>query len=192
MSSYATLLCSRFVRFVAIAFATQFIAWSAAVAADPEPQHLSGADGALQLDVPASWQPKQPAVNLIEHEFVVPPAEGDTASGRVTTMQAGGSIQANVDRWKGQFKLAGDQAAKTDTLEVNELKIHRVDLRGTFLDRPRPFGPGTPRENYRMLGAVVETKANGLYFIKFYGPAKTVDQEEKHFDEMLHSIKTKQ
>ena len=58
---------------------------------------------ALSLEAPASWKRVQPKSNMIETEFSIPAAEGDATPGRMTVMGAGGSVQANIDRWYGQF-----------------------------------------------------------------------------------------
>ena len=68
-----------------------------------------------------------------------------------------------------------------------------VDIGGTYDDKPIPFapGPGTPRPDYRMLAGIVQPKNAGNYFIKFYGPAKTVAKNEAAFKKMLEGLEAK-
>jgi len=40
-----------------------------------------------------------------------------------------------------------------------------------------------------MLAAIIQTEANGNYFVKFYGPKATIDKNEKYFKKMLESLK---
>ncbi len=42
-----------------------------------------------------------------------------------------------------------------------------------------PVAPAVERPNYRMLAAIIETGGAGNYFLKFYGPEKTVAANEK-------------
>ena len=52
-----------------------------------------------------------------------------------------------------------------------------------------PFGPKTERENYRMLGAIIETANDGRYFVKLYGPRKTIDKQAAQFKKMIQGVK---
>jgi hypothetical protein len=104
-------------------------------------------------------------------------------------MGAGGGVKANIDRWKGQFtNLATD---KTEEKKVAGQEVHIVDLAGTFRDQRGPFAPAEIKEDYRMLGAIIVTEKHGDYFIKFYGPKKTITENEKKFHEMVDSLKVK-
>ena len=42
---------------------------------------------------------QQPKSGIVMHEFSSPALEGDKADGRMTVMAAGGSVDANVERW---------------------------------------------------------------------------------------------
>jgi hypothetical protein len=112
-------------------------------------------------------------------------------------MGAGGSIEDNINRWAGQFTQPdGSNTAdkvKTRKLEAAGQPITLVDITGTYEDKAGPFvpGPGVQRPNYRMLAAVIETKKAGNYFIKFYGPQKTISGQEAAFTKMLEGLKTK-
>ena len=72
--------------------------------------------------------------------------------------------------------------------------VHLVDLKGTYIDRPAgPFAGGAAidREGYRMLGAVIATKDAGQYFVKLYGPEKTITAAKPGFEKMLEGLKAK-
>lgn len=154
-----------------------------------EAKKITLAEGKLQLTVPEGWKTIEPGSRIVDHEFAAEPAEGDDTAGRVTLMGAGGGVKANIERWKGQFTdLKTD---KTDEIKVNEQQVHIVDLAGTFRDQRGPFAPAEVKEGYRMLGAIIVTDKLGEYFIKFYGPAKTITENEKKFHEMVQSAETK-
>ncbi|HEY2414695.1 MAG TPA: hypothetical protein VGI40_20790 [Pirellulaceae bacterium] len=153
-------------------------------------------EGKLELTAPAKWTKKEPASRIIEVEFAVPPSKGDETPGRLTAMGAGGSVESNIDRWVGQFAGEGGAAAKAkrDKATINGAEIEIVDLSGTYKDSPGgPFAGGKTinRDNYRMLGAIIQTKDRGNYFLKLYGPKSTIDENEKGFQDMVKSLKVK-
>ncbi|HUE73244.1 MAG TPA: hypothetical protein VMP01_20325 [Pirellulaceae bacterium] len=156
------------------------------------------ADGKLAFTAPKGWTKKQPRSRIIEVEFEIPAAKGDENAGRFTMMGAGGDVQANIDRWYGQFEQSdgsdSKDKAKVEKKTIAGKTVHYVDVAGTYKDSPSgPFAGGKTikREDYRMLAAIVETKEAGNYFLKFYGPKATVAENEKAFQEMLGSLQVK-
>ena len=147
--------------------------------------------GKLKLKAPEDWVPKRPAVSILQYEFSVPTAEGDETDGRVTVMTAGGSVDANVDRWIGQFKQPDEsktsESAKVEKLEVAGCEVRLVDISGTYGDQRGPFAPPVDRPGYRMLAAIISTP-EGNYFVKFYGPAKTVQGQAEAFRNMIEGL----
>jgi hypothetical protein len=153
------------------------------------------------LTSPAGWVVKPPKSRIIEHEFEIPAAEGDAAGGRVTVMGAGGSVDDNIKRWEGQFKSADGGEVKADIKKTKaaDQEVHLVDLKGVYIDRPAgPFagGQAVDREGYRMLGAVIVTKdaegkPAGQYFVKVYGPEKTIAAAKADFEKMIGGLKAK-
>jgi hypothetical protein len=161
-----------------------------------EGSNFTVGEGKLELTAPANWTKKEPASRIVEVEFAVPPAKGDETPGRLTAMGAGGSVDSNIDRWVGQFVGEGGAAAKPkrDKATISGADIEIVDLSGTYKDSPGgPFAGGKTinRENYRMLGAIIQTKDRGNYFLKLYGPKATIDENEKGFQDMVKSLKVK-
>ncbi len=153
------------------------------------------ASGSLTMTAPANWEKKKPRVRIVNYEFAAPAKKGgDAAAARVTMMRAGGSVKDNIARWKAQFKLPGGEegtkAMKITESNVNGVKVYRVDIRGTYRDRPRPFDPNEVlRKDYRMLAAILVEGTVGQVFIKMYGPAKTIEQNSKAFDKMVEGLK---
>jgi hypothetical protein len=148
--------------------------------------------GELEMIVPPSLVVKTPTVRIIEYEFAVPATKGDPADGRVTVMTAGGSVQANIDRWVGQFSQPegskSDGKPKTETKKIAGREVHLVELAGTYKDARGPFAPAVERPDYRMLAAIVPVgEAN--YFVKFYGPKATIAAHEKEFRGMIEGLK---
>jgi len=152
------------------------------------------ADGFMSLEAPEGWKRVQPKSGIVETEFAIPAAEGEK-EGRMTVMGAGGSVQANIDRWYGQFTQpdGGDTKAKATTkkLEIGGATVTIVDVSGTYKDTPGgPFAGGKTidRPKYRMLAAIVEVPDRGNYFLKFYGPATVVGAHAEGFRGMIEGM----
>jgi len=163
--------------------------------AQQNPAEIGLAGGKFELKAPATWVRKQPQTRIVEHEFSIPAAEGDSADGRLTVMGAGGSVDANIDRWYAQFTQP-DGGSTRDRATVKQLKaagqdVHLVDVSGTFKDQRGPVAPVVERPKYRMLAAIVETQGQGNYFIKLYGPARTIADNEKAFVAMIEGLQQK-
>lgn len=157
------------------------------------------ARGAIELKVPEHWKAKKTTSRIVEREFTVPAAEGTKTTGRLTMMRAGGSIKQNIERWYGQFKQPDKKATK-DVAKVKELKVNGqacviVDIPGTFAESVGPpiARRFVQREDYRMLGGIVQTKTKdkAQYFFKLTGPSKTIAAAEKHFRTMMESVNSK-
>ena len=179
--------------FLGLAFAVAAMVGNVGRAEDNKVIDL--ADGAIKMTVPASWKTVEPRSRIIEHEFQAP-KEGDTVS-RITIMAAGGSIDANVERWLGQFTQPDGKAtkdvAKVEKKKVGDYEVTLVDITGTMSESMGggPFAPGktVKREGYRMLGAIIDTKDKGLQFIKLTGAAELVEQQKKDFADFIESVK---
>jgi len=126
--------------------------------------------------------------------YSVPAASGDTAAGECAVNffgpGQGGSVQDNVDRWKGQFVARDGKAAvaKVASRIVRGLKVTTVETSGDYsgIDGPMAASPKTVL-NYRLLGAIVEAPG-GRVFFKFTGPEKTVAANAVKFDQLLASL----
>jgi len=153
------------------------------------------ADGGFSLSAPEGWKRVQPKSSIVETEFAIPSEGEGMQPGRMTVMGAGGSVQANVDRWYGQFSQPDGSATKdkaaTKKLDLAGCKVTLVDISGTYKDAPAgPFagGKAVDRPDYRMMAAIVETPDRGNYFLKFYGPGKTVAKHTDGFRTMVEGL----
>jgi hypothetical protein len=154
--------------------------------------------GALVFNAPSSWKKVKPRSFVVEYEISVPKSEGeagDAADGRLTIMGAGGNVQANIDRWYGQYTQP-DGSKTADNSTVTESKVAGcdvtwVDIEGTLMDRPGgPMAGGAvvERENYRTLASIIQAGDHGQYFIKLYGPVKTINDNEAAFRSFVQSL----
>ncbi len=154
---------------------------------EKKPTKVELGGGKFLLSVPSGFTKVKPKSRIVEAEFSVKALKGDENNGRLTMMRSGGSIEANIDRWVGQF--SGKMEKEVTKEKHNGLTVHLVDLTGTFANSPNgPFGPKKMEDDYRMLGAIC-VSSTGNYFLKFYGPKKTVASQLDNFKKMLKSVK---
>lgn len=153
--------------------------------------HAQSAAG-LRWTVPSGWrteatQPMRAAT------YSAAPVPGDTARAECGVyffgQGQGGSIDANLDRWKGQFSGPGGKpaAAQIAKRTVRGLNITTVDAVGAYSGLGGPMASGAPVPGYRLLGAIVEGPGGNI-FIKFTGPANTIGANQLRFEQLLASF----
>ncbi len=116
----------------------------------------------------------------------------DAAEGEIVFFyfgpQGGGGLQANVDRWFGQFTEPKTEInAKTEKAKAGDTAITFVSAEGTFKAGP-PRGPIEEKPGYALLGAIIESK-QGAIFAKFTGPKATVAANAAAFKQMIAGAK---
>jgi hypothetical protein len=122
-------------------------------------------------------------------------AEGDPEDAEMVVFHfqgQGGSVQANIDRWIGQFTKPGGspagESAKVSRKEVRGVQLSIVDVSGTYSGAGGPMMRGGPsKPDFRMLAAVAEAPG-GPWFFKLTGPARTVAKWESSFHLFLDSL----
>ncbi len=126
--------------------------------------------------------------------YTIPPAAGDTASAECAIYffgaGQGGSVQANLDRWKGQMTAPGGKPAdaKIAKRTIHGLAVSTIDSSGDYAGMGGPISPSkSAQTNYRLLGAIIEGPG-GNVFIKFTGPAKTIASSQAQFEQLLNSF----
>jgi hypothetical protein len=153
--------------------------------------------GTLHFTAPPSWKARAATSSMRVAEFAVPAAAGDSEDGEVVVYffgGSGGSVDANIERWIGQFRSATGGSvpppARTSSV-VNQLKITAIDISGTYIAEVRPGAAERfNKPNFRMRAAVVETP-KGPYFVKFTGPERTVAHAltSGDFDRFVKSLR---
>lgn len=102
----------------------------------------------------------------------------------------GGSVDANITRWSGQFTSADGKPAapKITKLTVRGLPVTRMDVSGTYTATGgAAMTQHAPATGNRMLAAIVEGPGGNI-FIKFAGPAKTIALQQAAFDALIASF----
>ena len=147
----------------------------------------------LRWTAPAGWK-SGGAQPLRAATYTIAPAPGDKASAECGVYffgaGQGGSVDANIERWKGQFQGSGGQpaAAQVATRTLRGLKMTTIDASGAYSGMSGPV-TATPQwvAGYRLLGAIIEGPG-GNVFVKFTGPAKTIAANQQKFEQLLASF----
>ena len=153
--------------------------------------------GGLTWKAPAKWN-LEPARPMRAATYSIPAAKGDTEGAELGVFYfgegQGGSVDANLQRWYGQFQPVDGkppaQLAKTHKETINGVSVTQVELTGTYLQSPPGMmgGQQTPRPGFRLVGAIAQGPSGPVFF-KMVGPQKTVSAAEADFKKLLKSLK---
>lgn len=159
-------------------FSTLFLAIAGLSAAE---KSLSFKVNDLTFERPAEWSWERPSSSMRKAQLSVPGKDG-TADVVFFYFGPGGAggVQANVDRWIGQFQEV--KGKKIDSRKIGGTPVTFVEASGTFLTGP-PFGQKVPKAGYALRGAIIGAKG-GAIFIKMTGPKKTVEKAAPDFMKM--------
>lgn len=164
-----------------------------AVAADDKETQTVKAD-ALSFKAPATWKKETPKSSMRKAQMKVEPVKGDDDPAELTVFvfpNGAGSVESNIERWEKQFIDADKRTpkAKVEKKKGVNVDVTRVEVSGRFVAAVSPgAAEKNDKPNYRLLGAIVETKDAGYYF-KLTGPDKTVADASKGFDALIESMK---
>ena len=141
--------------------------------------------------VPATWQAQPPASNFRLAQYRVPGTAGDAECVVFHFGKGqGGSVAANIERWRSQFIGADGKSVtpKTQALTVNGLPVTTVEFTGTYA-RGVGTGPqGEAKPNQTLLVAVIETE-QGNVTVQLHGPRDTVAAQRKGFDTLVRGFR---
>jgi hypothetical protein len=103
----------------------------------------------------------------------------------------GGTIEANMTRWVGQFTQAdgSETKAKRDERIVKGIPIALVEATGIYsggMAMPGGAAPSTQKDAM-LLGAIAKGP-NGAVFFKLVGPRATLEKSRSAFEGLIESI----
>ena len=152
----------------------------------------------LKSQAPADWESVKTTDDMRVYQFRIPPVKGDKRDADLVIFYfggQGGTPADNVKRWKAMFDPPRgktiDDVSKVTKMKVGSVDVTYLDVHGTYKEKFPPFAPNakvTERPDYRMLAVVFESP-KGPYFFRLVGPAKTVGEHKKGFDEWLKGFK---
>jgi hypothetical protein len=152
----------------------------------------------LKSQAPATWVAEKPTSNLRVAQLRVPKVGADKQDAELVVFffkGQGGGVDANVQRWKGMFYPPRgktiDDVSRVEKMKVGNVPVTYLDVYGTYKFKKAPFIPDSEAElrpDYRMLAVYFDSR-NGPYFLRLVGPAATVEQNKKGFDDWLKNFK---
>jgi hypothetical protein len=153
----------------------------------PAPQ-----DAGIEWTMPKRWVNQMAqGMRLATYVIPAPGAKGEAAQCAVYYFGPGqgGSVDANIERWIGEFQDPGAPVRRAR--DIRGLHVTQVAAKGTYTAHAggEEGAPGV-QTGWTLLGAIVEGP-HGPVFFKLTGPETSVAPAEKEFDALLASLRKK-
>jgi len=143
--------------------------------------------GNLLANVPDSWMGIRPSSSMRLMEFRLGLVTDDATLAIFKNI--GGSIDDNLERWSGQFGyLLSDSEVNIRAENINGMKVSIISIIGTYTNRMAFSKPTQPKQNYRLLGAIADTR-DGLYYFKLTGPNTVITGKIEEFTRFIKSLR---
>jgi hypothetical protein len=145
----------------------------------------TGQEPSLEWKAPPRWQLVPNASTMRLATYRVPHAPGDAMDAELAITRAGGSADANAERWIHQFDEAGQKTANRTTRSVGLAEVAIVEVRGAYSGGMGK--EGSPQPGWALIGAIVSSPGMP-YFFKLTGPAKSVFAARGEFDALIGTL----
>ena len=153
---------------------------------DPKEARFLG----LAAPKPATWIEHPPSVKMRKAQYTVPARDGHDAAHVVVYHLGpggGGTVEANIERWRHQFEPDADglfPEPLVETFEADGMPVTLVELAGNWMK----MGAGWYTADQVFLAAIVEAPI-GPVFVRFAGDAATVDANRDDFVTMMRGLR---
>lgn len=144
--------------------------------------------GGVTFSPADTWHQNEIRGGMRLYEFQIPGGEPEASAELAVFFFGpgqGGDVDANIERWKGQFELKEGFTPQVEKIRVNDLVVTKVHLEGKY--RNTMMSGSRPAAGSAMLGAVVEGP-KGPVFFKMTGPEATVLSARTGFEELIRSL----
>lgn len=164
----------------------------------------SAADGkaivaaGLRFAAPSGWTVENPSSKMRLAQLRIPSGKEGVEDGLVTVFHfgpgGGGGVQANLNRWAGQFKQEdGADPISRATIATAEseagLELTTIELAGRYVTGPMSMETRSYDEpGWALVGGILEGEG-GPWFFKGVGPAEVVEKNRDAFLEMLRAAR---
>ena len=143
--------------------------------------------GNLIARLPDSWKIVKPSSSMRLMEFRI---RNNSEASMAVFKNIGGTVNDNLERWAGQFgfKLL-DEDVRVTTETINDIDFHIISILGTYTNTMAfSTNAASPKNNYRLLGAIANT-SDGLYYFKMTGPNDIINNEIEEFSYFIQSLR---
>lgn len=142
----------------------------------------------VRYDVPADWDARPPSSSMRVAEWGLPGA----AECALFTFPGGGSVDANFERWLGQFTQpdgrSSTDVARRMSMDVRGFEVQFLQVTGTFhASNAMMNGPGETLPDHALIGAVFPTQP-APYFLKCTGPRGAIADQAEVLTEFISSF----
>lgn len=162
----------------------------------PDPLKMSGgatsvpqSDPELVVTAPSDWTVTEPQHSFYLNTWELP-------GGGVANISFFGDkpsiVQDNLTRWVNQFQNADGTPVETaENFSLNDapMETQMIFVEGTLVSTAQ-IGGGEARENWMLIGAVIEAPHGQLY-VKVIGPRDGLHQQMGAVQQMLRDLRVK-
>jgi hypothetical protein len=149
------------------------------------------AQSPIAWTVPTAWTEQTPSSTMRVAQWGIPGA-GGAGECAIFLFAGGGAVDANLDRWVGQFAQpdgsSSDDHDERAVLTVNGLNVHTIRLTGIFRGGAMMGGAPGDLPDYALFGAVVDRPGTPV-FLKCTGPAATMTAAQGDLDAFVASFR---
>ena len=136
-----------------------------------------------QATVPSGWTPAPPSSSMRLAQYTISAADGSSAAEVVVYYfgkSQGGTVEANLQRWKGQFSMPdGSPAYENVTRDsTGAFPVTVAEYRGTYA---RGIGAGdeaAAKPGQSLVAVIAETPRGTLFFQLFGATAAVTPQRD--------------
>jgi hypothetical protein len=150
--------------------------------------------GGLRFEMPAPFERRTPKSGMRAAEYGIQGAPRAELGVFYFGENQGGSVEANLTRWIGQFSQpdGSDTAAraKREELNVQGMAVTLVEVEGTYsggMGMPGAGAPSPAQES--MMLAAIASGPKGPVFFKLVGPKDAVESAKSSFRKGLESLR---
>ncbi|NIP92023.1 MAG: hypothetical protein GWO24_00505, partial [Akkermansiaceae bacterium] len=132
-------------------------------------------------EVPEGWV-RQPGTPMRKLNFAV----GAGGEGEAYLSETMGSLEDNVNRWRGQFGLAplsGTEVSALPRVLALGAELTLVEATGDYA-----AGMGRPPQSGYALAGVIGSTGDGVITVKMVGPEEVVEAERDRFLDFCKSL----
>lgn len=146
--------------------------------------------GAITWDAPASFTKVDHPSSMRKATYHAPKVGSDAEPPELAVTVVGGSIDANIDRWVGQFDPGAKDTLTRSTRKVGAYEVTLVEMRGTFQGGGPMMGGAAagPKTGWALLAAIVPD-GDMSWFFKMTGPEASVTAARADFDALVASFR---
>lgn len=150
--------------------------------------------GPFSMTVPSGWAENPSTSSMRAAQFTLPAAAGGDAEVIVYHFgeTGAGSVQANIDRWLGQFKQPdgkpSSEVAKVEKAQFAGQDASVVSVAGRYVAPATPGGTPQDKPDQALVAAIVPSP-KGPYYFRLIGSKAAVAAQESAFRQALASLK---